>query len=141
MKRHRIYVASSWRNEYHGLVVEALCSAGCDVYDFKDPAAAFSWRDAHPSGFRKMSADEHRGALAVPVARRGFLADMGALAWCTSLVLVLPCGRSAHTEAGWAKGQGRPVHVYQPEPQEPDLMYSMFDSIDDSLVGLLAHFD
>ena len=36
MKR-KIYVASSWRNEYYPEVVEKLREAGHDVYDFRNP--------------------------------------------------------------------------------------------------------
>lgn len=36
-------------------------------------------------------------------------------------VLVLPCGRSAHTEAGWFAGRGLKTIVYMPEKQEPEL--------------------
>ena len=52
----KIYVASSWRNEYQPEVVAAL---------------------------RK--------------------ADLDAMLWAETCVLVLPCGRSAHTEAGCAQ--------------------------------------
>ena len=34
-------------------------------------------------------------------------------------MLVLPCGRSAHTEAGWMCGAGRRVIAYIPEMGEP----------------------
>ena len=33
MASHKIYVASSWRNEYYPEVVNALRNAGHDVYD------------------------------------------------------------------------------------------------------------
>ena len=36
MKR-KIYVASSWRNEYYPEVVEKLREAGHEVYDFRNP--------------------------------------------------------------------------------------------------------
>lgn len=42
-------------------------------------------------------------------------------------VLVLPCGRSAHTEAGWFAGRGLKTIVYMPGKQEPELMYKLFD--------------
>ena len=60
--KHRIYVASSWRNEYYPEVVAKLREAGHDVYDFHN--------------------------------------DIEAMEACDVCVLVLPCGRSAHTEAG-----------------------------------------
>jgi len=32
---------------------------------------------------------------------------MNALRWCEACVLLLPCGRSAHLELGWAAGAGK----------------------------------
>jgi len=42
---------------------------------------------------------------------------------------VLPCGRSAHLEAGWTAGNGTPLILYATEPQEPELMYRMADAL------------
>jgi hypothetical protein len=45
MKR-KIYVASSWRNEYYPEVVAKLREAGHDVYDFRNPPSGdpgFKW--------------------------------------------------------------------------------------------------
>ena len=46
---------------------------------------------------------------------------------------MLPCGRSAHTEAGWMKGSGKKVIVYIPEMQEAELMYKLFDLVSGDL--------
>jgi hypothetical protein len=51
---------------------------------------------------------------------------MGALKWCDTCVLVLPCGRSAHLEAGWAAGAGK-FTVGLLADGEPDLMWKMLD--------------
>ena len=48
-------------------------------------------------------------------------------------LLLLPCGRSAHTEAGWMKGAGKRVVVYIPEMQEAELMYKLFDLVSGNL--------
>jgi hypothetical protein len=41
-----------------------------------------------------------------------------------------PCGRSAHLEAGWAIGQGKPTAILLHEDKfEPELMYRMADLI------------
>jgi hypothetical protein len=58
-----------------------------------------------------------------------FSDDITAMESCDVCVLVLPCGRSAHTEAGWFAGRGRRVLAYIPERQEPELMYKLFDGI------------
>jgi nucleoside 2-deoxyribosyltransferase len=45
--------------------------------------------------------------------------------WADCCVLVLPCGRSAHIEAGYMAGRGKPVWVLAVEPCEPELMYKL----------------
>lgn len=52
-----------------------------------------------------------------------------AMLWADTCVLVLPCGRSAHTEAGWFAGRGLKTIVYMPGKQEPELMYKLFDRV------------
>ena len=54
---------------------------------------------------------------------------MDALEWADACVLVLPCGRRAHTEAGWMAGRGKKVVVYIPKMEEPELMYKLFDKV------------
>ncbi|MCQ2147815.1 MAG: hypothetical protein MJZ16_09895, partial [Bacteroidales bacterium] len=55
--------------------------------------------------------------------------DIEAMESCDGCVLVLPCGRSAHTEAGWFSGKGKKVIVLIPEKQEAELMYKLFDAV------------
>ena len=59
--------------------------------------------------------------------------DVEAMKECDACVLVLPCGRSAHTEAGWFCGAGKKVVVYIPCKQEPELMYGLFDGVATSI--------
>lgn len=54
---------------------------------------------------------------------------VAAMLWADTCVLVLPCGRSAHTEAGWFAGRGLKTIVYMPGKQEPELMYKLFDRV------------
>lgn len=63
--------------------------------------------------------------------------DIKAMKSCDACVLVLPCGRSAHTEAGWFAGQGKKVLAFIPEKQEPELMYKLFDGVCCSLDELI----
>ena len=103
--KHRIYVASSWRNEFYPEVVQLLREAGHEVYDFHN--------------------------------------DIEAMEACDTCVLVLPCGRSAHTEAGWFAGKGRTTIAYIPERQEPELMYKLFSAVCcsmDELINVLLLF-
>ena len=161
----KIYVASSWRNQYFPEVVRALREAGHEVYDFRNPphggnglsaCGAFppsrseegtSTFSSHSGvGFKWTYIDEnapnwtfaeYSAGLHHPKAERQFKADMEALEWADTCVLVLPCGRSAHTEAGWMAGAGRRVVAYIPEMVEPELMYKLFDSVVGTLEDLL----
>lgn len=46
------------------------------------------------------------------------------------VVMVLPCGKSAHLELGWAIGQGKVGYVlFDEEPERYDLMYRFADDI------------
>ena len=62
-----------------------------------------------------------------------FQADLDALNWADTCLLVLTCGHSAHTEAGWMKGAGKRTIVYIPEMQEAELMYKLFDLVSDNI--------
>jgi len=54
-------------------------------------------------------------------------------------VLVLPCGRSAHLELGWAAGQGKRTAILLDGPQvTPELMYKMVDHISTDAFDLLG---
>ncbi|MBQ6291023.1 MAG: hypothetical protein IKO88_09365 [Bacteroidales bacterium] len=135
----KIYVASSWRNKYFPAVVEALRAKGHEVYDFRNPphgGNGFRWTDIDEKAL-EWSFDEYSEGLHHPKAERQFKADLEALEWADTCVLVLPSGRSAHTEAGWMAGAGRRVFVYIPEMQEPELMYKLFDGVAGSMEDLL----
>ena len=135
----RIYVASSWRNPYFPEVVTRLREAGHEVYDFRNPphgGAGFHWTDIDPDAPAWTYAQYAEG-LHHPLAERQFQADIDALTWADTCVLVLPCGRSAHTEAGWMAGAGKRVVAYIPEMVEPELMYKLFDGVSGSLDELV----
>ena len=127
----RIYVASSWRNEYYPKVVAKLREAGHDVYDFRNPPSGdpgFKWNSVSED-YKDWSPFEYRKQLQHPKAIRQFTNDIEAMEACDTCVLVLPCGRSAHTEAGWFAGKGRTTIAYIPEKQEPELMYKLFSAV------------
>jgi hypothetical protein len=134
----KIYVASSWRNEYQADVVARLRAEGHDVYDFRNPPnrTTFAWSDIDPD-WETWTTAHFRAALGTPIARAGFHSDMGALRACDATVLVLPCGASAHTELGWAAGARKLTIIYDPTAcVRPELMYAMCDAIIDDLDDL-----
>ena len=135
----KIYVASSWRNPYYPEVVERLRAEGHEVYDFRNPphgGNGFRWTDIDKNA-PNWTFKEYSEGLRHQKAERQFAADLEALEWADTCVLVLPCGRSAHTEAGWMAGAGKRVIAYIPEMVEPELMYKLFDGVVGSLDDLV----
>ncbi|WP_205728909.1 hypothetical protein [Flagellimonas onchidii] len=138
----KIYVASSWRNEYQPEVVKLLKELGHEVYDFRSPSGTdkgFSWSEIDPN-WEDWTSEEYKEALKHQRAEQGFNLDFNAMKWADVCVMVLPCGRSANTEAGWMKGAGKKVYVYQPVKQEPELMYKIYDDIINSVEELTSLF-
>lgn len=135
----RIYVASSWRNVYYEGIVKALREAGHEVYDFRYPPSGdpgFKWSGVSED-YMEWTPQQYREMLQHEKAVRQFKNDIDAMEACDTCVLVLPCGRSAHTEAGWFAGRGRTTIAYIPERQEPELMYKLFDMVCCSVEELL----
>ena len=131
----KVYVASSFRNERQPAVVERLRFAGHEVYDPVHPdvegpgapsRAGAGWKQAGPDWWT-WTPDQYLAALRHPLAVEGFAANWSAMQWADRVVLVMPCGRSAHLEAGYAVGAGKPLAILL-EPHsspEPDLMHKM----------------
>lgn len=121
----RIYVASSWRNCYQQDIVRDLRLHGHDVYDFRNPfngVPGFAWSDIDPD-WQGWSAARYRELLTThPIAALGFVSDLRGMQWADTCLLVLPCGRSAHLEAGWFCGQGKRTIILTRDGEEPELM-------------------
>ena len=134
----RLYVASSWRNGYQPDVVRALREVDFEVYDFKHPVAGdngFHWSEID-GGWQSWDVDTYVKALSHPIAEAGFARDFDAMRWADGCVLVMPCGRSAHLEAGWFVGAGKPLWILK-DRGEPELMYKMANGIFKGLGPLL----
>jgi len=127
MKR-KVYIASSWRNEYYSETVRLVRDLGHEVWDWRNPPTGgngFGWHQAGLVGYKhgdRVSAVDWSDMLNHPVAQAGYASDLAGMNWCDVGVLLHPCGRSAHLEAGWLAGRGKKVHLVVPESTEPDLM-------------------
>ena len=138
----RIYVASSWRNESQPFVVQRLRDEGFEVYDFRNPKEyahesdeGFHWSDIDPE-WMKWTPEQFINALDHPLATAGFKSDMEGIATAEALVLVMPCGRSAHLEMGYAAGAGIPIVILMADG-EPELMYKMATAFAIDLDGMV----
>ncbi len=135
----KVYVASSWRNDLYPEVVQTLLNVEHDVYDFRHPGGdqsyGFHWSDIDPD-WENWTPKRFRQSLQHPIAQRGLVVNMTALKWCEAVVLVMPCGRSAHLELGYAIGAGKRSVILLSDG-EPELMYGMADSICISITEML----
>lgn len=145
-----VYVASSWRNPMQPAVVAVLKAAGIPHYDFRNPpgGAGFGWEQVRsPSqrvggvaakGTDWIPSAEYGQMIEHPRAIEGFAADFDAMQRADTFVMVLPCGKSAHLELGWAVGAGKRTAILLEEPVEPELMYRMVDHLATSVHDLLG---
>lgn len=136
-----VYVASSWRNTFQLYVVEALRHAGIGVYDFKHPdnhGTGFHWSEVGlPAGNEPTPVVPYLDALEHPRSIAGYDSDFAAMERADTFVLVLPCGRSAHLELGWAVGAGKRTAILLDDPTTPELMYRMVDYLATNVEELL----
>lgn len=118
-------ILSSYRNkdkvEY---LVQEIRNRGYTCYNFCDKPADPNNADAHPEeqmkvfeADRDFYADKHFQML--------FEKDMAGLKKASTVILLQPCGLSAHMEAGIAYGLGKPL-IMIGKPVKPETLYLMF---------------
>ncbi|NSY21925.1 hypothetical protein [Agrobacterium vitis] len=136
----RIYLASSWRNTSQPLAVQTLRNAGHFVYDFRNPpngVKGFAWSEIDPD-WQAWDAKKYRDLLTThPTAALGYMNDFRGMEWADTCILLLPCGRSAHLEAGWFAGRGKRLIIWTRDGEEPELMALMANAICTSLDEVL----
>ena len=127
----RLYVASSWRNQEYPAVVERLRAEGFEVLDWRNPRPGdhgFQWSSIDPH-WQQWTVPQYIQALEHPRATHGAGSDYAFMVRADACVLLLPCGRSAHLEAGWFIGQGKPTYIIPASGGEPELMYALADAV------------
>jgi hypothetical protein len=138
----RIYLASSWGNKFHSEVLQLLVDDEHKVYNFKDAnpidagvpvPTSFSWSELDKD-YKNWTPIKYRDVLLKNArAQQGFMGDFRGMEWADICILLLPCGRSAHVEAGHMKGRSKRLIIYYHnnniEGFEPDLMYLLADNI------------
>lgn len=132
----KVYLASSWRNQYYEQVLKELTEFGLEVHDFRDERGHFLWSDID-TDWKNWTTEKYIANLQNHLAGIGYNRDKEGIDTSDICVLLLPCNRSAHTEAGYMKGTGKPVFALIPERQEPELMYRLFDGIFTNTTDLL----
>ena len=141
----KIYVASSWRNEYQQSVVQKLREANHEVYDFKTDGKPFDWKDTEFNwkGTTNDVIERFKSVLKHSLVNEAFNADIQALRRADVCILVLPCGNSAHLEMGWAVSNNVHTIIYIPSGTsldfDPELMYKMCDHISTSIDDVIEY--
>lgn len=144
MKPKYVYVASSWKNDIQPHVCAALAKAHIDHYDFKNPGSnhGFSWNEVDPDyDANSTEVWTYLRMLQHSRAIEGFKLDFEAMQKADTFVLVLPCGKSAHLELGWAVGAGKRTAILLENPIQPELMYKMVDYFAFSIYDLMEWLD
>ncbi len=125
----KIYIASSWKNAplLHGIAMQ-LREWGHEVDLFCDDSTGRYVFDA-----RDLDDPDSIDAIRMVNCAQGkkaFAEDKKWLNWADAVLLVLPSGRSAHLEAGYAKGKGKKLFILGDFPKgEWDVMYGFSDGM------------
>lgn len=137
-----IYVASSWRNPVQQMIVLQLRQWGHEVYDFRNPPrrTGFGWKQLG-LGYAGGPVDRYqqREMTQHATAKAGYESDKNAIIACNACIGVLPFGKSASWEMGFAHGLGKPCFLWWEEHYEPELMFREAELIRGT-IGLTALF-
>ncbi len=141
----KIYVAGSFKNlAVCRLVGKVLRQNGFDdVYVFCDAdVETFSY------SMKLRETDEYKSftpksALENSIVQEIYKMNMAHLMKSDAVIMLLPCGNSAHMEAGWIKGaDGGKLLIYGPMIEgQFDAMYGMADGVyeSDQLMEMVNH--
>lgn len=123
-----IYVGGALANPEIVRITKLLMDNGHEVFsEWYTPGkdADVLWRDYELAlGF------DYREALNRPAAQQVFNFDKRNIDASDTFVMVMPCGKSAHLELGYAIGSGKTGIIYLPEqPEKWDVMYNFAHGI------------
>ena len=110
----KVYIVGSLENPIIPAVTKALEAAGFDV--FSDWFAAGSQADIAWAAYEKARGRSYREALMSPAAQNVFRFDLRNLLMADAVVQVMPSGKSASWELGFAAGRGMPTFLLMDEP-------------------------
>ena len=132
-----VYLIGSLRGKLVEQAAKALRAAGYEVFD--DWFAAGPEADDHWQRYSNERGHTYKEALAGHAAQNVFAFDKKHLDRADIVVLVLPAGKSAHLELGYAIGQGKPGFVLFDEvPERYDVMYNFANAVCFSVDELLG---
>lgn len=125
-----IYLASSWRNKVAVLAMASLLREEGHVVDAfceEDRVVSFNWSDLFETMDREGLDITEYDAIDMADHWRvqdAFMYDKQQLDLCDVVIMMLPCGRSAHMEAGYAVGKEKRLYIVGGfKKAEFDVMY------------------
>lgn len=122
------YLIGSLRNPEIPVLGNWLRGQGVNVFD--DWHAAGPEADDHWQAYERARGRSYEQALAGAVAQNAFNFDKRHIDASTAAVLVMPAGKSAHLELGYAAGKGKATGILLVEdPERFDLMYNFADLV------------
>ncbi len=129
----KIYIASSWKNQQGVLILANILEAkGFEVDAFcrsTDKRYSFHWSEFVDDEIELMKYDAI-SFIDDKRVQRAYNEDKKWLDWADCVIMLMPCGRSSHLEAGYAKGQGKLLYIYgEFQKGEFDVMYGMADGL------------
>lgn len=131
-----IYLIGSLRNPSIPSIGQYLRQAGYDVFD--DWHAAGPDADMEWKRYEQARGHTYREALDGFAAEHVFSFDLYHLNRADMGILVLPAGRSAFTEFGYLRGQGKPVYILLDDPDRWDVMVKFATGVVLTIEELLA---
>ena len=132
-----IYIASSWKNQANVIKLANTLeySGGFNVDAFCRPSSpshkryAFHWTEFVREEMELLNYDAI-DFLADHRTQRAFKEDKKWLDWADTVIMYMPCGRSSHLEAGYAKGKGKRLYIYGDFLKgEFEVMYGFADGL------------
>lgn len=122
-----IYITGSLRNPEIPKIAKELTDLGLHV--FADWFAAGDKADDAWRDYERSQGRTFEQALEGPAARNVFEFDRKWLDRANAVLLVLPAGKSAFMEAGYAAGKGKYVVVLLDDPERWDVMLQFADVV------------
>ena len=134
----KIYLIGALKNEKIPEIANALEKAtGHEVFDSwfsPGPDADDYWRD-----YEKVRGRNYKEALNGYAAQHIFHFDKRNLDDSAAAVIVYPAGKSAHLEAGYMIGRGKPVYLLlDKEPERFDVMINFLTGVYYNIEDLAA---
>ena len=129
----KIYLAGSWKNQKEILLLRDILNSqghAVDCFASEDNGRiSFNWSKLEDIQDKLPNMDA-KDMLQVTRVQEAFFEDKKWLDWCDLCLLTLPSGKSAHLEAGYAKGRGKSVVIFGDlQKGDFDVMYGFADAI------------